>query len=140
MATDSELLEQLLDRIADRVLNKLAAAGSAPAPSPAPKPAPAPNQPAESFDFVKLSDGKEWVNGVSTIMQRFFLENTPAARNAAKAGRTARFAGGASRKVTKAEVAFGNILVHVDGNTKLSPSVGHPNKVTFEGAADPEPD
>lgn len=86
-----------------------------------------------SFAFVNESTG-EWRNGVSIQAPRFFLRDTPEARQTITAGSTITLSDGSTRRVVKAEPMFNNLLVTVEGG-KLDVSVGHPNTVSVAAGA-----
>lgn len=78
---------------------------------------------------VMNSTGSEWKQGVSLLVSRFVLRDTPEAKAAFVKGAAVEFANGEQRYIAGVTAAHDNLYVEYSGG-KLDPkSVGHPNVV-----------
>lgn len=130
--SNADDLHAAMRPLAEALARLISAAPQQPQPEQ-PQPQPTPG----GFQFVNQNGG-EWVNGVSTMQPRFFLEDTPEARQAAQPGRMVTLSNGQKRRITDARAVYNHLLVTVEGE-KLDAASGYPNKVTIDGEVAPAP-
>lgn len=120
-------------------------------PEPQPQPEPQPEPPLQVTVIAKILDSnskEEWTSGVSKLVPRFVIKDSPENRKAFKVSGMATFGDGGKRRITNVTIAHGNIYPEVEGGLLDPAKAGHPRTVTAtadvedadeEVPKDPEP-